>query len=54
MGLNFNIVFKGGNLPDATSIQSNNFKQLTPKNIQFLLQLGLKPKKENGYLRYWS
>jgi len=54
MGLNFNILFKGGSLPAATNSQSNNFKQLTQKNYQFLLQVGLKPKKENGYLRYWS
>lgn len=54
MGLNFNNLFKGEGLPAATSSLSNNFKQLTPQNIYFLLQIGLKPKKEYGHLRYWG
>jgi len=48
MGLDFNLLYKGGSYPSATSItQSRSFKQLTPENIQFLLQIGLRPKKKS-------
>jgi hypothetical protein len=55
MGLKFNHILKGGNAPAAaSSIQYRNSKQLTPQNIQFLIQIGLKPNIGNGNLRHWS
>jgi hypothetical protein len=54
MGLDFNLLYKGGSYPSATSTQSRSFKQLTPENIQFLLQIGLRPKTNHGHLRHWG
>jgi len=55
MGLKLIHILKGGNAPAAaSSIQYRNSKQLTPQNIQFLIQIGLEPNIENGHLRHRS
>ena len=53
MGLKFQGLYKGGNLPAANSSHIKNFKQLNPQSVQFLLQIGLTPKIKNGHARYW-
>lgn len=51
MGLVFNKTYKGGALKNSNTSQRGS-KQLTAQNIQFLQQLGLTLKTNNGYPRH--
>jgi hypothetical protein len=51
MGLFFNLLYKGGNLPAYTQRQKT--KQLSPQNIEFFVSIGLKPIIEYGHIKHW-